>query len=40
VELKVYEGEGHGWRKLATVLDELERVDRFLRRHVLHVATG
>ncbi len=39
VELKVYEGEGHGWRRLATVMDELERVDRFLRRHVLHVAT-
>ena len=38
VELKVYEGEGHGWRRLATVLDELERVDKFLRRHVLHVA--
>ncbi|MDP8924238.1 MAG: prolyl oligopeptidase family serine peptidase, partial [Chloroflexota bacterium] len=40
VELKVYEGEGHGWRKLATVLDELDRTDRFLRRHVLHVARG
>lgn len=40
VEMKVYEGEGHGWRKLATVLDELERVDKFLRKHVLHVATG
>jgi len=38
VELKVYEGEGHGWRRLSTVLDELDRVDRFLRRHVLHVA--
>lgn len=40
VELKVYEGEGHGWRQLATVLDELDRIDRFLRRHVLHVAAG
>lgn len=40
VEMKVYEGEGHGWRRLATVLDELERVDRFLRRHVLKVAAG
>jgi dipeptidyl aminopeptidase/acylaminoacyl peptidase len=39
VEMKVYEGEGHGWRQLATVTDELDRVDRFLRRHVLHVAT-
>lgn len=40
VELKVYEGEGHGWRQLATTLDELDRVDKFLRRHVLHVATA
>jgi dipeptidyl aminopeptidase/acylaminoacyl peptidase len=39
VELKVYEGEGHGWRQLSTLLDELDRVDRFLRRQVLHVAT-
>jgi dipeptidyl aminopeptidase/acylaminoacyl peptidase len=38
VEMKVYEGEGHGWRKLSTLLDELDRVDTFLRRHVLHVA--
>jgi len=38
VELKVYEGEGHGLRKLATVTDELDRVDHFLRRHVLRVA--
>lgn len=40
VEMKVYEGEGHGWRQVATVLDELQRVDRFLRTHVLHVTTG
>ena len=40
VEMKVYEGEGHGWRRLATVLDELERVDTFLRRHVLKIAAG
>lgn len=40
VEMKVYEGEGHGWRRLATVLDELERVDKFLRRHVLKIAVG
>jgi dipeptidyl aminopeptidase/acylaminoacyl peptidase len=37
-ELQVYEGEGHGWRKLATVMDEYARVEKFLRRHVLHVA--
>jgi dipeptidyl aminopeptidase/acylaminoacyl peptidase len=40
VELQVYEGEGHGWRQLNTVLDELDRVDTFLRRHVLRVAHG
>ena len=39
VELHVYEGEGHGWRKLSTVLDELDRIDTFLRRHVLHLAS-
>ena len=35
VELQLYEGEGHGWRKVATVMDELARVEAFLRRHVL-----
>jgi dipeptidyl aminopeptidase/acylaminoacyl peptidase len=40
VEMQVYEGEGHGWRRLATVMDELERIDRFLRRHVLKIAAG
>ena len=35
VELHEYEGEGHGWLKPETVVDELERVDSFLRRHVL-----
>jgi len=39
VELKVYEGEGHGWSQSGTVMDELERTSAFLRRHVLHVAT-
>lgn len=32
VERHVYEGEGHGWRHAATVVDELARVDRFLGR--------
>jgi dipeptidyl aminopeptidase/acylaminoacyl peptidase len=36
VEMKVYEGEGHGWQRLSTVTDELERASNFLRRHVLH----
>jgi dipeptidyl aminopeptidase/acylaminoacyl peptidase len=35
VELHVYEGEGHGWGKPATVVDELERTEDFLRRFVL-----
>jgi dipeptidyl aminopeptidase/acylaminoacyl peptidase len=36
VELHVYEGEGHGWNKPDLVVDELERIDGFLRRHVLN----
>ncbi|MEY2431765.1 MAG: hypothetical protein QOC92_1490 [Acidimicrobiaceae bacterium] len=35
VELHEYEGEGHGWGHPETMIDELERVDSFLRRHVL-----
>jgi dipeptidyl aminopeptidase/acylaminoacyl peptidase len=32
VERHVYEGEGHGWRRAATVDDELASIDAFLRR--------
>ncbi len=35
VELHVYEGEGHGWGRPETVIDELDRTESFLRRHVL-----
>jgi dipeptidyl aminopeptidase/acylaminoacyl peptidase len=35
VELHVYEGEGHGWSRPETVIDELERTEAFLTRHVL-----
>ncbi len=35
VELHVYDGEGHGWGRPETTVDELERVESFLRRHVL-----
>jgi dipeptidyl aminopeptidase/acylaminoacyl peptidase len=35
VELHLYEGEGHGWGRADTVMDELERTGSFLRRHVL-----
>jgi dipeptidyl aminopeptidase/acylaminoacyl peptidase len=40
VEHHVYEGEGHGWSRPETVVDELERVERFLNRWVLTRATG
>jgi dipeptidyl aminopeptidase/acylaminoacyl peptidase len=32
VERHVYEGEGHGWRRSATIADELARLDAFLTR--------
>jgi dipeptidyl aminopeptidase/acylaminoacyl peptidase len=35
VEYHVYEGEGHGWSRPDTIVDELERADRFLTRWVL-----
>jgi dipeptidyl aminopeptidase/acylaminoacyl peptidase len=35
VELHLYDGEGHGWGRAETVMDELERTESFLRRHVL-----
>jgi dipeptidyl aminopeptidase/acylaminoacyl peptidase len=34
VERHLYEGEGHGWRKAATVADELARIDTFLLKHL------
>jgi dipeptidyl aminopeptidase/acylaminoacyl peptidase len=30
VERHTYDGEGHGWRRAATVADEIERIDAFL----------
>jgi dipeptidyl aminopeptidase/acylaminoacyl peptidase len=35
VEMQEYQGESHGWLKPETMIDELERVESFLRRHVL-----
>ena len=35
VEIHLYDGEGHGWRRPESVQDELERTESFLRRHVL-----
>jgi dipeptidyl aminopeptidase/acylaminoacyl peptidase len=34
VERHVYEGEGHGWSRAATIADEAERIDAFLSRWV------
>jgi dipeptidyl aminopeptidase/acylaminoacyl peptidase len=40
VEVHLYEGEGHGWRKTETQIDELQRVEAFLCRYVLDVTKG
>ncbi len=34
VELVIYEGEGHGWRKPETRIDEINRIDTFLARFI------
>lgn len=39
VEVHLYEDEGHGWGRAATVIDELVRTEDFLRRHVLRGET-
>ena len=36
VEMKIYAGEGHGWSKVETIADHLERIEKFLNHHVLH----
>jgi dipeptidyl aminopeptidase/acylaminoacyl peptidase len=33
--LHMYEGEGHGWQRAATVRDYIERMDRFLEEYAL-----
>jgi dipeptidyl aminopeptidase/acylaminoacyl peptidase len=32
---KLYEGEGHGFRKKATLVDFYETIDRFLKQYVI-----
>ena len=32
VELVVYDGEGHSWKRPETTIDELGRIDAFLAR--------
>ena len=34
-EYEIYEGEGHGFRKIRNIIDSTERIDRFLRQKVL-----
>ncbi len=34
-EYKLYEGEGHGFRKKVNLIDYYESVERFLKRHVI-----
>jgi dipeptidyl aminopeptidase/acylaminoacyl peptidase len=34
VTLHIYQGEGHGWKRPDTVMDELHRVEAFLDRHI------
>jgi dipeptidyl aminopeptidase/acylaminoacyl peptidase len=38
VETHFYDGEGHGWLRSETMIDELGRIESFLRRHVLRRA--
>lgn len=35
VEYKVYPGEGHGWKRVETIVDDARRSEEFLRRAVL-----
>ena len=34
VEYRIYEGEGHGFRKLANVIDEYQRTEAFFEKWV------
>lgn len=35
VEYQLYAGEGHGWRKVDTIVDYIERMDAFLTKYVV-----
>jgi dipeptidyl aminopeptidase/acylaminoacyl peptidase len=39
VESYVYDGEGHGWMRPETMIDEMDRVASFLTRHALRYRT-
>jgi dipeptidyl aminopeptidase/acylaminoacyl peptidase len=36
VEYQLYAGEGHGWRQVGTIEDDLQRTETFLRKWVLN----
>ena len=36
VEYKIYDGEGHGFRKFSTIEDMMNRIEKFLKRFVLY----
>jgi dipeptidyl aminopeptidase/acylaminoacyl peptidase len=36
VESHIYPGEGHGWRKVSSIVDDAKRIDDFLVRKVLN----
>lgn len=36
VEYHTYPGEGHGWKRVATIIDDAHRIDDFLTRKVLN----
>lgn len=36
VEYHTYPGEGHGWKRVATIIDDTTRIDDFLTRKVLN----
>ncbi|MDO8944113.1 MAG: prolyl oligopeptidase family serine peptidase, partial [Desulfobacterales bacterium] len=35
---RLYDGEGHGWRKTETIIDCLQQTERFLQQQVLFSA--
>ncbi len=36
VEYHTYPGEGHGWKRVSTIIDDANRIDDFLVRKVLN----
>jgi dipeptidyl aminopeptidase/acylaminoacyl peptidase len=40
VEYKAYEGEGHGFKKISSFKDMYERIEKFVKKHVLYSKNG